>query len=662
MTTLHIDIETYSSVDISSAGLYKYAESPDFEVLMVALAVDDEEQMRLFDFTGEPSIEKQSDKQALVQWLTDPDIKKVAYNATFERVCLSKWLGVDLPADQWECAMARSAAYGYPLGLQACAKAMGLEGKMAEGKDLIGYFSKPCKPTKANGMRTRNLPYHAPEKWELFKQYCMQDVAVEREVYLATPAQSDMERAVYLADQRINDRGVLVDGALVAAARAVWAERYADLLKQSIALTGLENPNSAMLFTEWLSDQTGDNVASIRKAYVEEMLKAYHYMPHVVKALKLRQEMGKTSIKKYDAMAECMCTDGRVRGIAQYYGTRTGRWAGRLVQMQNLPQNHLDDLDGARKAVMLGRADIVDMMYGDVADTLSQLIRTSFIAPEGKMLAVCDYSAIEARVIAWLAGEKWRLDVFNGTGKIYEASAAMMYGCKPEEITKTDPRRQRGKVAELALGYGGGVNALKAMGAEKMGLSDTECREIMTRWRVKSPSIVELWSILETAVKQAIKTGMPVRINKGIVVEAFGSDGERCDTLRIVLPSGRPMYYPKMSIRYTQEGERLTYMGTNQTTRKWEVIETYGGKLTENVVQAIARDCLAGVLVTLDRMTKYDIKPIFHVHDEVVCEVPEDEAAGMLGVLKQVFALPLRWAGGLPLKGEGYITKYYLKD
>jgi DNA polymerase len=657
MKTLHIDIETYSSVDISSAGLYKYVESPDFEVLLIAVATD-EDRPTVFDLR---MMDEGNAKAAFRERLTDPTIKKVAYNATFERVCLSKWLGVDLPADQWECAMARSAAYGYPLGLQACAKAMGMEGKMAEGKDLIGYFSKPCKPTRTNGMRSRNLPVHAPEKWELFKEYCKRDVEVERAIYEVCPAQSETERRVYLADQRINDRGVLVDGALVAAARAIWSERYNELLRQAIALTGLENPNSAMQFTEWLSEQTGDNIASIRKAEVEDMLKAYHYMPNVVKALKLRQEMGKTSIKKYDAMAECMCTDGRVRGIAQYYGTRTGRWAGRLVQMQNLPQNHLSDLDCARKAVLMGRADIVDMMYGDVADTLSQLIRTSFIAPEGKMLAVCDYSAIEARVIAWLAGEKWRLDVFNSTGKIYEASAAMMYGCDPKEITKTDPRRQRGKVAELALGYGGGVNALKAMGAEKMGLSDTECRDIMTKWRAKSPHIVELWGILENAVKQAIKTGMPVRINKGIVVEAFGSDGESSDTLRIVLPSGRPMYYPKMSIRYTQEGERLTYMGTNQTTRKWEVIETYGGKLTENVVQAIARDCLAEVLVRLE--DNPHIRTIFHVHDEVVCEVPEEGAAEVyLKQLQLYFAEERSWTKGLPLKGEGYITKYYLKD
>ena len=656
MRTLHIDIETYSSVDISSAGLYKYVESPDFEVLLFAYAEND----------GEVEIMDGADvmyyQGSIIPMLKDPTIKKVAYNATFERVCLSKWLGVELPMEQWECAMARSASYGYPLGLQSCAKAMGLEGKMAEGKDLIGYFSKPCRPTKANGMRTRNLPVHAPEKWELFKQYCMRDVEVEREVYNLCPEQSETERRVYLADQRINDRGVLVDGSLVAAARQIWADRYNKLFTEAVTLTGLENPNSAMQFTEWLSEQTGDNIASIRKAEVEDMLKAYHYMLNVVKALKLRQEMGKTSIKKYDAVAECMCTDGRVRGIAQYYGTRTGRWAGRLVQMQNLPQNHLSDLDCARKTVLMGRADIVDMMYGDVADTLSQLIRTSFIAPEGKMLAVCDYSAIEARVIAWLAGEKWRLDVFNSTGKIYEASAAMMYGCDPKEITKTDPRRQRGKVAELALGYGGGVNALKAMGAEKMGLSDTECRDIMTKWRAKSPHIVELWGILENAVKKAIKTGMPVRINKGIVVEAFGSDGESSDTLRIVLPSGRPMYYPKMSIRYTQEGERLTYMGTNQTTRKWEVIETYGGKLTENVVQAIARDCLAEVLVAIEIEYPFSINTIFHVHDEVVCEVPEEDAAGWLDAIKAIFATIPAWAHGLPLKGEGYITKYYLKD
>lgn len=661
MRTLHIDIETYSSVDITTAGLYKYVESPDFEVLLVAYAHDEKESVYLLDFTGEPSIEKQADKQVLVQWLTDPTIKKVAYNATFERVCLSKWLGVELPIRQWECAMARGAAYGYPLGLDACAKAMGLrEEKMAEGKALIGYFSKPCKPTKANGMRTRNLPEHAPDKWELFMEYCKQDVVVERQIYQCTPDPHSNEYEVYLADQRINDRGVPVDGSLVAAARQIWSDRYNKLFAEAVTLTGLENPNSTMQFSEWLQAQTGDNIASIRKADVETMLDTYRYMPHVVKALRLRQEMGKTSIKKYDAMVECMCKDGRVRGLTQYYGTRTGRWAGRLVQLQNLPQNHLDDLDTVRNVVLTGSADAVEVMYGDVADVLSQLIRTAFTATDGKMLAVCDFSAIEARVIAWVAGEKWRLDVFNSTGKIYEASAAMMYGCDPKEITKTDPRRQRGKVAELALGYGGSVGALRAMGAEKMGLSETECKDIMNKWRTKSPNIVKLWSTFENAAKQAIRTGQTVEVNKGIQFWAYLPDGnDSCYTLRVTLPSGRNLYYPHMTIRDTEDGERLTYKGQNQTTRKWETIETYGGKLTENIVQAIARDCLAHVLVSVEVV---GMKTLFHVHDEVVCEVPEATAAESLESLKRIFAQGPKWAKGLPLKGDGYITKYYLKD
>ena len=658
MRTLHIDIETYSSVDITTAGLYKYVESPDFEVMLVAYAFDDEE-VEVRDMT-DPTY-----SSAAYLWLlailSDPTIKKVAYSATFERVCLSKWLGVELPIRQWECAMARGAAYGYPLGLDACAKAMGLrEEKMAEGKALIGYFSKPCKPTKANGMRTRNLPEHAPEKWELFKEYCKQDVVVERQIYQCTPCLHSNEYEVYLADQRINDRGVPVDGSLVAAARQIWADRYDKLFAEAVTLTGLENPNSTMQFSEWLQTQTGDNIASIRKADVETMLDTYRYMPHVVKALRLRQEMGKTSIKKYDAMVECMCEDGRVRGLTQYYGTRTGRWAGRLVQLQNLPQNHLDDLDTVRNVVLTGNADAVEVMYGDVADVLSQLIRTAFTATDGKMLTVCDFSAIEARVIAWVAGEKWRLDVFNSTGKIYEASAAMMYGCKPEEITKTDPRRQRGKVAELALGYGGGVGALRAMGAEKMGLSDTECKDIMNKWRMKSPNIVKLWSTFENAAKQAIRTGLTVEVNKGIQFWAYLPDGaDGCYTLRVTLPSGRNLYYPRMAIRYTEDGERLTYKGQNQTTRKWETIETYGGKLTENIVQAIARDCLAHVLVSVEVV---GMKTLFHVHDEVVCEVPEATAAESLESLKRIFAQGPKWAKGMPLKGDGYITKYYLKD
>lgn len=658
MRTLHIDIETYSSVDITTAGLYKYVESPDFEVLLVALAFDDDE-VEVRDMT-DPTYSSTA-RIWLLGVLAEPTIKKVAYNATFERVCLSKWLGIELPIEQWECAMARGAAYGYPLGLDACAKAMGLrEEKMAEGKALIGYFSKPCKPTKANGMRTRNLPEHAPDKWELFKEYCEQDVIVERQIYQCTPDLHGNEYEVYLADQRINDRGVPVDGALVAAARQIWSDRYNKLFTEAVTLTGLENPNSTMQFSEWLHEQTGDNIASIRKADVETMLDTYRYMPHVVKALRLRQEMGKTSIKKYDAMVECMCKDGRVRGLTQYYGTRTGRWAGRLVQLQNLPQNHLDDIDTVRNVVLTGSADAVEVMYGDVADVLSQLIRTAFTATDGKTLAVCDFSAIEARVIAWVAGEKWRLDVFNSTGKIYEASAAMMYGCDPKEITKTDPRRQRGKVAELALGYGGGVGALRAMGAEKMGLSDTECKDIMNKWRMKSPNIVKLWSTFENAAKQAIRTGQTVEVNKGIQFWAYLPDGnDSCYTLRATLPSGRNLYYPHMAIRDTEDGERLTYKGQNQTTRKWETIETYGGKLTENIVQAIARDCLAHVLVSVEVV---GMKTLFHVHDEVVCEVPEDTAVESLESLKRIFAQVPKWAKGLPLKGDGYITKYYLKD
>ena len=653
---LSIDIETFSSVDIGKHGVYKYVDSPDFEVLLICYSLDGYPVVCIDMKKPVESVEEVAEYTMFKGMLQNPNITKRAYNATFERVCLSKHFGIDLDVNQWECSMGRSAQWGYPLGLQKCSEAMHLPGKLSDGKKLIKLFCTPQKPTKANGMKSRILPEDAPEEWKTFKSYCVQDVQAEMDVmtYGLTLPVTDLERAIYIADQHINDRGVQIDTDFARAALKIWEDRSAALLEEMKQETGLENPNSVSQLLAWVQKVTGDSINSLRKADVADMIAGYKYFPKVQHVLRLRQELGKTSVKKYDTMLACACHDGRVRGITQYYGTRTGRWAGRLVQTQNLPQNHIKDLDLARKVVNSGDVNAVQLFYDDVADTLSQLIRTAFVAPAGKTLAVCDFSAIEARVIAWVAGEKWRLDVFRSTGKIYEASAAMMFHCRPDEITKTDPRRQKGKIAELALGYGGGLGAMKSMGGERMGLTEMEMREIITKWRAASPNIVKLWNTFEKAAICAIKTRQAYRVNKGITFHMIGS------SLAVLLPSGRCIVYPEAQVTDTYEGESISFMGMNQTTKKWGRIETYGGKITENIIQAIARDALGEVIVKLDHTDDIDV--VFHVHDEVVCEVPEMQGAAKLQQLKRIFAAIPTWAEGLPLKGDGYVTKYYLKD
>lgn len=650
-TALSIDIETYSSADLSAGGVYPYTEAADFEILLFAYAFDDEA-VRVVDMANGEELPDE-----VVSALTDPRVTKRAYNAPFERRCISRALSVELPVHQWEDTMVKAAASGYPFGLDAVARAMGFpedRRKMAAGKALVRFFCLPCKPSRANNGRTRNLPRHDPDKWETFKAYCAQDVEVERAIGQDKRIHPLIheEAELWELDQSINDRGVLVDMELVNAAMAVDNALQEANTAKAAELTALDNPNSVSQLKEWLSDKTGEDISSLSKSRVEE-LQAQSRDPEVKALLHLRREMSKTSLKKYAAMAAAVCPDNRIRGLMQFYGAnRTGRWSGRLVQVQNLPQNHLRDLDVARTAVMSGDADTVSMLYGSAADTLSQLIRTAFIAPEGSRFIVADYSAIEARVIAYLADEQWRLDVFKSHGKIYEASAAQMFKMPINEIHKGSPERQKGKVAELALGYGGGVNALIAMGALNMGLYEVELPDIVNAWRAASPRITALWDTVNVAAQRAVN-GESVTINHNIQFI------RRNGALLIVLPSGRPLAYCNARIGKNRfGGYSVLYDGSSQTTKQWGQQETYGGKLAENIVQAFARDCLA---VAMQRLNAAGYPIVFHVHDEVIAEVPYDSGL-TLARMCDIMGEEIHWAQGLPLRADGCETNYYKKD
>lgn len=647
--TLGIDIETYSSEDIAN-GVYRYADAEDFTILLFAYSVNDGPVLITDIAQGEEIPPR------IVEALTDPHVIKTAFNAAFERTCLNKFFGLNMDAEQWECTMVRSAMLGLPLSLDAVGRVLKLEQqKMQEGKSLIRYFSCPCKPTKVNGGRTRNLPQHAPDKWATFKRYCIRDVEVEQAIRRITSAYRipESEHRLYVADQRINDRGVLVDMDLVTQAIRMDAAYKGRLNAEAMEISGLDNPNSVAQLKAWLEKETDTTVDKLSKKDLPALL-ASADNDKVERMLHIRQEMAKTSTKKYEAMRKTACSDGRVRGLLQFYGAnRTGRWAGRLVQVQNLPQNHIEDLDYARSLVKSGDLSAVELLFGNVPDTLSQLIRTAFIAKDGCTFLVCDFSAIEARVIAWLAGEQWRLEVFRTHGKIYEASASMMFHVPVEEITKTDPRRQKGKIAELALGYQGGVGAMKTMGGESMGLTEEEMSEIVDNWRNANSAIVRLWKDVEAAARMVIRYGEPVSV-KGL--KFFMSLG----TMMIQLPSGRCLSYPRPSVGVNRFGsESICYEGVNQTTKQWCQQETYGGKLVENIVQGIARDCLA---ITILRLEEKGYPIVFHVHDEVIIEAPENDGVHTLQGVEEIFRMPITWAPGLPLKGAGYTTKYYLKD
>ena len=656
MHHLSIDIETRSSVDIGKAGAYKYAQSPDFEILLFAYQWNNDP-VKIIDLKNGEEL-----SCWLMQALTDPSVIKHAYNAAFEWYCLNR-AGYETPVDQWRCTMAHGLYCGYTAGLDATGKAIGLpqdKQKLTTGRALIRYFCVPCKPTKTNGGRTWNQPWHDTDKWNLFKEYCCQDVVTEREILkrLDLFPMPEEEEQLWQMDVLMNAYGVRVDTELIDGALYIDQISAQRLTDEAIKLTGLDNPNSTAQLLKWLQDN-GIETDNLRKETVSELLDGIN-PEKVQRMLEIRQQLGKTSIKKYVAM-DTACGEGdRVRGLTQYYGAnRTGRWAGRLVQMQNLPRNYLKTLDYARNLVKAKNYDGVKILYGNVPDTLSQLIRTAFIPSFGHKFVVADFSAIEARVIAWLAGEQWVNEVFATHGKIYEATASQMFGVPVERIAKGNPEyslRQKGKVATLALGYQGGTSALIAMGALQMGLTEEELPDIVQRWRQANPRIKGLWYAIENAALAVMETAQPQGIN-GLIFALEGDLVYGQSFLTVRLPSGRKLFYPKPFLKENRfEKMAVHYYTVGQQTRKWEVTSTYGGKMVENIVQAIARDCLA---VTLERIAAKGLQVVFHVHDEVIIDAPmETTVEEICGLMAE----PILWAPGLVLKGAGFESMYYMKD
>lgn len=663
---MHIDLETYSSVNLKECGAYKYAESEDFEILLFGYAFDDEEVQVLENLTPEAM-----ENLGIFKALMDPRITKVAHNAAFERTCLSVYLKrlpqsiqqqyqnpedepLDfLPPEQWKDTMIMAAELGYPNSLEDVGEALGLpedEKKMAEGNRLLLYFSKPCKPTISNHGRTRNTKKDAPDKWATFVEYNKQDVTTARIIFNKLDGIGqvpDQEWLNWHVDQRINDRGIGIDADLVGKILHEHEVLTAQLQKEAQDLTQLANPNSLSKLKGWIERQEGHSIESLNKTAVTELLKQ-DITPETRRALEIRQELGKTSVKKYSSFERCACGDHRVRGCFRFYGGRTGRFAGRLIQPQNFPRNTFDDFDGARALVKEEEWTVVQLLYGSLNDVFSTLIRTAIVPKEGYTFVVADYSAIEARVTAWLTRETWRQEAFKEGKDIYCASASQMFGVPVVKHGVNGHLRQKGKIAELALGYGGGVNALKAMGGEAMGLTEEEMNDIVQKWRKASPHIEKFWSKLGKAVKYAIQ-GIPVQMDRNMAVYKNG------DVLFIRLPNGRSIAYVKPVIINNE----ISYMGVDQKTRKWTRITTWGGKLTENVVQSIARDCLCDTLATLEAE---NFRPVMHVHDEVICEVPKDEADARLARLTEIMGTPPAWAPDIVLTADGFQSDYYKKD
>lgn len=642
MRTLSIDIETYSDVDLSKCGVYKYASSPTFEVLLFGYAVDGGDVCVVDLACGEQIPEE------VISALSDTSVTKWAFNAMFERVCLSNFLGEWLEPEGWHCTMVWSATLGLPLSLESAGAALGLEKqKLTEGKDLIRYFCVPCRPTKANGGRTRNRPEHAPEKWERFKAYNLRDVETEMQIQkrLSNFPVPDAIWEEYHLDQEINDRGIGVDMELVRQAIAMDTrsrERLTDVLQE---LTGVENPNSVQQMKQWLADH-GLETDTLGKKAVAELVKTESEPLKTV--LSLRQQLAKSSVKKYTAMENAVCADGRAHGMFQFYGAnRTGRFSGRLIQLQNLPQNHMLDLAQARALVRGGDYEALSMLYEDIPDTLSQLIRTAFVPQDGRKFIVADFSAIEARVIAWFAGERWRLKVFEDGGDIYCASASQMFHVPVEKHGVNGHLRQKGKIAELALGYGGSVGALKSMGALEMGLAEEELQPLVDAWRGSNPMITQFWWDVDRAVKDCIRQRVPT--------ETHGLHFDyRSAMLFITLPSGRRLAYVKPRIGENQfGGESVTYMGVGGT-KKWERLESYGPKFVENIVQGTARDILCYAMQTLKNCSI-----VAHVHDEIIIEA--DRRMSVAAVCEQMGRTP-PWAKGLKLRADGYECEFYQKD
>ena len=661
---LSIDLETFSNVPIRDAGAYRYIADPSFEILLFAYSLNGEP-VEIIDLAQGEHV-----PDWLIKALYDHNYIKHAYNAPFEFASLSKYYG-PMDPHQWRCTMVHGLYAGYTAGLDATGKALGLpedKQKLSTGKALIRYFCTPCKPTKANGGRTRNYPKHDPEKWELFKEYCMQDVVTEMEIEarLATCPVPEFVQRQWETDLRINSRGVAIDLPFVEGALDIADRVKAELMGEARQISGLENPNSVAQLLGWVNDQTGRGLIDLRKETVARILDDDYDMvsPKVYRMLRIRQELGKTSTKKYDAIETCVCPDGKVRGLLQFYGAnRTGRFAGRLVQVQNLPRTYTDPIELARELVTAHDADALRCVYGSVNDTLSQLIRTAFVASPGNVLIDADFSAIEARVISWLAGERWRLDVFRTHGKIYEASASQMFGVPIELIKKGNPEyalRAKGKVAELALGYQGGPGALIAMGALDMGLTEDELPEIVARWRASNGRIQSLWWAMDEAARTVIKDGGAVNV-RGLIVAREYDMQQGMSLLTITLPSRRKLYYVDPQICTNRfGGESISYTGMEQTKKQWRTIETYGGKLTENCVQAIARDCLCEAIERLEG-AGYPI--VFHVHDEVVIDIkPYANNDTMLQDVCDIMKRPPAWAPDLPLNAAGWVGDFFTKD
>ncbi len=657
MYKLSIDIETYSSVDIRSSGLYKYAQSPDFEILLFAYSLNDGP-VQIVDLAQGEKI-----PYFIVSIMQHQSTILKAYNAAFEWYCL-KIAGYETTINQWRCTMLHGLYCGYTAGLGPTGAALGLDQdkrKLSTGTNLIRYFCVPCKPTKTNGGRLRNLPTHDEDKWKLFKEYCIQDVITEMEIEkkLSNFPVLEQEQLMWQIDQKINAFGIKIDSELVQGALRINDILSNEQMIEAVSITGLGNPNSTAQLLPWLKENVSIEIENLQKETVSELISKLEDSP-AKRVLEIRQELSKTSIKKYVAMREVKGKDERVRGLLQFYGAnRTGRWAGRLIQVQNLPRNYIDTLDYARELIKDVKIEHLKVIYGNISDTLSQVIRTAFIPSTNNKFIVADFSAIEARVIAWLAEEQWRLEVFKTHGKIYEASASQMFGVPIDKITKGNDEyalRQKGKVAELALGYQGSSGALKAMGALDMGLSEDELPDIVGRWRAANKRIVDLWYKVQNAAVRVMETGQQQAV-KNIIFSREGDLANNQDFLTIKLPSGRKLFYVNPGTRENSWGATvITYKSVNQTTRKWECTDTYGGKLVENIVQAIARDCLAESILKVHN-AGHNI--VMSIHDEIVIDSPKnvtvDEICDIMGE-------PISWAQGLILRADGFESEYYKKD
>lgn len=653
---LSIDIETYSDIDIGKCGLFKYCDSEAFEILLFAYS---------YDF-GPVKVVDLASGQAIpgnVQMdLQNPDVIKHAYNAAFEITCLNR-AGYLTPPDQWRCTMLHGLYLGYPAGLANLGKALGLpddKQKMAAGKALIRYFCVPCKATKRNGSRRRNLPKHDPDKWRTFKTYNAQDVVTEMADYqrlMAYPV-PDWVQEDWVIDYELNRRGIELDMELVKGALQIDGEHRQELTQRAIEITGLQNPNSRNQLLDWLNEHSDLNLEKLTKETVAESLQVASGAAEEV--LQIRKNLAKSSVSKYQAMDRAVCSDNRIRGVLQFYGAnRTGRWAGRLVQVQNLPHDVPPAIDAARHLVKAGDRRGLELLYGDVASTLSQLIRTAFIAPDDCMLCVSDFSAIEARVLSWLADEKWRMDVFANNGDIYCASASSMFGVPVVKHGINGHLRQKGKVAELALGYQGGPNALISMGAIKQGLTEEELPDIVRRWRASNPRIQDFWYAVDNAAMSVMQNAQPVGLPHGIIFSRECNLVYGYDYLTITLPSGRRLFYPQPYIADNQFGRPAIHYRT-QVGANWVNTSTYGGKLVENITQAIARDCLA---LAIKRLVQHGYKPLMHIHDEVVLEVPKTELHDdEIERINAIMCAPIPWAPGLLLNADGFVSPYYKKD